>query len=738
MASLPGGPRRRVLLCTAALVSTCTALAAAQQPQFRAAVETVRVDAVVTDGDGNFIDDLRAGEFTLFEDGERREIVTVELVDLASRQVHRVGSEAAIAPNDPPVAATSATGERASDLGAIIFFIDLPGLYFKNSADFADSMERLFTRTAQLNLPYAIYLVDMAGRLRELQPLTNDREALRQAAETARATTSPVFLREYLFGALDAGEGGAYRADRGEARGRTLYTYGLLRDFVDSLAHRAGRTALVWVSTGVDLAAYENVARPYALLGQQDPTPGAVFRTYNPDLKVLDLQDQLHRAANSANVSIYAVDPTTLADLYLTGGGTLKRRDGTADDARGNSLRNAAHATGGDVFIGWSELDRVLQAIERDAERFYLISYVPPEGGEGEYHEIRVEVSRRGADVRARRGYVRYAERDRLSRTVRSALDLPGTVSGFDVVVQGVRAREADGQALLVVDTAVRLAAPRAGDIDSPGDAFPGMRRAGSGDLVDGRSLLVFSTVRNADGELVTTVEDERLTAPPAGDVKLSAAADPPVRYWTHRAAHRLPSGDYTVSVAILDPSTGRVGAAKLEVEINDAAGEWDISDPWLAAEAPDGSTLPVIGGRVPEGRRVFVYVEVYNGSAPTVGGRVVPFSGDDADLRIADAEVDDAAAANRRGPSIALTEANGVHRASVPLTALPAGSYLLDFYIDDPGAGRSKAVRLPLEVVAVIAVGQRVAGEGGQGGFSGHDVGPLEGWREASSTTSR
>jgi VWFA-related protein len=363
-------------LYAAALVSTCAPVATAQQPQFRAAVETVRVDAVVTDGDGNFIDDLRAGEFTLFEDGEQREIVTVELVDLANRQVRRIGSEVSVAPNAPPAATSSAAGERASDLGAIVFFIDLPGLYFKSSADFADSMERLFSRTAQLELPYAIYLVDMAGRLRELQPLTTDLEALREAADAARATTSPVFMREYLFGAVDVGEGGAYRADRGEARGRTLYTYRLLRDFVDSLAHRAGRTALVWVSTGVDLAAYENVVRPYALLGQANPTPGSVFRTYNPDLKVLDLQEQLHRAANSANVSIYAVDPSALADFFLTPGGSLKRRDGSTEDARGNSLRNAAHATGGDVFIGWTELDRVLETIERDAGRFYLLSYV--------------------------------------------------------------------------------------------------------------------------------------------------------------------------------------------------------------------------------------------------------------------------------------------------------------------------------------------------------------------------
>lgn len=681
----------RVAAAALAVLVSCGALAAQQQPQeFRAAVETVRVDAVVTDGDGNFIDDLRADEFTLFEDGEQREIVTVELVDLAARQVRRLadgpdagaggaspGAAAAAAPAEPALA----NGERAAEMGAVIFLVDLPGLTFKNSITFAESMERVFGRMQELSLPYAIYLVDMAGRLREIQPLTDNMQALREGAGAIRETPASVSRENFFYlGALDADAGPMNRVARGMERGRTIYTYGLLRDFVDSLAHRSGRTALVWVSTGVDLTAYETIERPYRITGEENPTPGARFRNYSPDLDVLDYQEQLHRAANAANVSIYSVDPTTLADFYITGG-SLKRRDGGAEDARGNSLRNAAHATGGDVFIGWTELDRVLVNIERDAGRFYLLSYMPPPTGIGEYHEIRVEVSRPGSDVRARQGYTRYTAPDRLARTVRSALDLPGTVSGFDVVLQGVRAREADGQALLVLDAAVRA--------------------EGS----EGRSLLAFSAVRAANGELVATVENQRLTpalriVPTGAGITPAGSDATATAYWTHRSAHRLPPGDFDVSVAVLDPATERIGAARIEVVIEDAAGAWDTSDPWLVVEAPDGSTSPVIDGRVPEGGRVFMYVEVYNGANPEVGGRVVPYSGS-VSSDAGDADVVEAPPANRTGPSIPLIAADGVHRASIPVTALPAGHYLLDFYIDDIGAGRSKSVRLPLEVVA-------------------------------------
>ena len=662
--------------------------------QFRTDVEIVRVDVVVTDNDGAFIDDLRAGEFTLFEDGARQDIVSVELVDLAARQVQQVAMEAGV-PGEPTPELRPAVS--AGDLGAVIFFIDLPGLAFKSSIDFAESMQRVFAKVEQLSLPYAIYLVDMAGRLREIQPLTVDIGALQGAAADVRSTPAPV-SRENLFhgGALDADAGSANRFARFTERTRTLYTFELLRDFVDSLAHRSGRTALVWVSTGVDLAAYDTITRPYQITGQQDPMPGVRSRSYNPDLNVLGLQRELHQAANSVNVSIYSVDPSTLADFHLGGIG-LKRRDGGAEDARGNSLRNAAHATGGDVFIGWTDLDRVLVNIERDAGRFYLLSYVPPVGGEGEYHEIRVELGRRGTEVRARRGYVRYSESDRLSRTVRSALDLPGTVSGFDVVVDGVRAREADGQAILILDTAVGTGAESVA-----GDNVVPLGAAGAAPLVDGRSLLLFATVRDRNGELVATVENQRLTPQGSSASMPRIGAGAPF-YWTHRVAHRLEPGDYDVSVAVIDRGSERIGASKLSVQIHDAAGEWDTSDPRLVVETADGSTTPVIGGQILAGLRVFMYVEVYNGVSPEVGGRVLPFAGDDPlepTAEVGDPSDDAAPGEARKGPSIALTAEGELHHGSVPLMAMPAGHYLLDFYIDDTGAGRSRTVRLPLQVV--------------------------------------
>jgi len=262
--------------------------------------------------------------------------------------------------------------------------------------------------------------------------------------------------------------------------------------------------------------------------------------------------------------------------------------------------------------------------------------------------------------------------------------------------VDGVRARAADGQAILILDTAVGTGAEAASS-----DGVLPAGAAGEAPLVDGRSLLLFATVRDRNGEIVAMIENQRLTPQGSSASMPRIGAGAPF-YWTHRVAHRLEPGEYDVSVAVIDRRSERIGASKLSVQIPDAAGEWDTSDPQLVVETADGSTTPVIGGQILAGLRVFMYVEVYNGVSPEVGGRVLPFAGDDplqlaAESRDRD-EADPGEA--RHGPSIALTAEGELHHGSVPLTALPAGHYLLDFYIDDTGAGRSRTVRLPLHVV--------------------------------------
>jgi len=63
--------------------------AASQTPTFKAQVEYVEVDALVTDAQGNFVRNLAKEDFQVFEDGKRQTISTFSLVDIPIERYDR-------------------------------------------------------------------------------------------------------------------------------------------------------------------------------------------------------------------------------------------------------------------------------------------------------------------------------------------------------------------------------------------------------------------------------------------------------------------------------------------------------------------------------------------------------------------------------------------------------------------------------------------------------------------------
>src|SRR5438034_11158211 len=80
----------RARLAPAAILLAGAALSAGQappaptpqQPTFKAQVEYVEVDALVTDRQGNFVRDLKKEDFQVLEDGRAQTIATFSLVDI--------------------------------------------------------------------------------------------------------------------------------------------------------------------------------------------------------------------------------------------------------------------------------------------------------------------------------------------------------------------------------------------------------------------------------------------------------------------------------------------------------------------------------------------------------------------------------------------------------------------------------------------------------------------------------
>ena len=653
----------------------------------------VRVDVIVRDGDGGFVDDLTAADFRVFEDGDEQAILGLQFVDLPAAIVMdrtRPASSASALSTMLAAGGDRTDGvpsARSSDFGAMVFLVDFQNLDFRNKLRFTQAWEDLIAQTDGLQIPRAVYLIDQVGRLEELAPLTQDAELLlaaaRQVSERSNVRKS---LRDELIEDTNQGD---EMLRRYRDRDRALYTYELLTQFAEGLSARSGRTALVWVSTGVSIM-YEAAYSTAGSAGR--PTFGG-----SPNPMILARQRAFHRAANSANVSVYTIDPTPKIEQALgmadarfgpiaPGGSTplaANMQMGFELDAIRNSLRLAAKDTGGKSFIGWADLTEVLRDIEADTGRYYLLTYAAPEPeGDGDYHDIRVEVLRDDVDIRARDGYYDYDAEDRRSRFISAALSLPGTVADLPVYAQATRSWSADGTATVMLSVAVDAQDLGIG-VDNDG-VFAGFEIHAA--VLDERLDLKeehHSIVRRRltflapDGSPAEGLAP--ITSLPAGDLLV------------HRIEWTLSPDEYDVRVMVLDENTGRVGSARMRVEIPDsAANVWGTSDLLLIETDRAGKARPVVGGRVPAGRVVSAFLEVYNGVSPTVRGFIQA--------------IDSPASALTERAEIFFTplypDADGIHRGAVVLPPLAPGTYNLHLDFSDTGAGAATSFDVDLEVL--------------------------------------
>lgn len=399
---------RGIRSATLVAIALTTAVATAQQrPQFRGAVSRVRVDVIVTDQEGRFVADVRPEQFHLFEDEREQEVLDVQLVSVLPPAVGSTADEGrlpeplpeAVSDDPAPTIPPQNLGYRPSDFAAMVFVIDGMSLGFQANSRFARRWASTLPDVGSVDIPHAVYLVDFLGYPHELTSFTQDPDALRSTAEKIRG--KPLFGGEVdpVYVSI---VGGMFFGTPLDVRSQYSRAFEVLSALCDVLAERPGRKALVWISTS-SLPAGKNPDR---------------FVGGTPAWRA---QRRFHRAANSAGVSVYTIDPTLVTQLVSLG--PASSREGPVDKIRRNPsafsrrLRRpeaAPNATGGRAFIYWSDLAEALRIIERETSRFYLLTYAPPPPmNDGEYHRIRVNVSRSDVEVRARAGYFDISEDQR-------------------------------------------------------------------------------------------------------------------------------------------------------------------------------------------------------------------------------------------------------------------------------------------------------------------------------------
>ncbi len=390
---------------------------AEQVPTFRADINFVRVDVIVTDKQGNPVHDLRQEDFEVTEDGKPQAIQTFKLVNV---------SENAGVGSDPPREVRNVIEEQTEaardDVRLFAIFLDDYHVRLENSMRAREPIARFIENQLQP--------ADMAGIMYPLWSisdvmLTRNRKSLASAVREFRGrkydyTPRNMFEERYVH----------YVSTMEAERIRNQVTLSALKGLITRLGGlREGRKAIVLISEGFTNSLPPQVQDQIAACnggpcGNQprsrpDPIGQGGPMQARQDAQEFFLQTDIWsdlrsvtELANRYNTAIYAVDPRGLApfefDLSTQGSANVSlTKDRAMLENTMDTLRILADETDGRAIVNSNDMDRGLRQIVRDTSAYYLLGYTSTlSQPDGKFHKINVRVKRPGLQLRARPGYL--------------------------------------------------------------------------------------------------------------------------------------------------------------------------------------------------------------------------------------------------------------------------------------------------------------------------------------------
>jgi len=341
-----------------------------QQPTFRVSVDLVTTDVIVRDNRDQFVADLKAGEFEVFEDGVKQEIVSLVLTH--GGRVYNVQ-----APPPPPaqegiiLPPSRPTNDAAGRV--FLLFIDDLHLDFQQTPRTRDLMKRMLRNLIHEGDMFGIVTT---GTSSISQQLTYDRQVLDSAIE--RVTGGGLKPEDIIKG-MQGAQGPT------ELRYRAHVAFSTANDLMKNLEKLQNRRkAVLYISSGYDFNPFETsrLQNQASMFGtnssdlQSDPfmrnqQQGTQFA--EADL-VRELAE-LTRAANRANATFYTIDPRGLVagpdisdNLNMQEWQTYVRE--TQD-----SLRVLAEQTGGIAVVNQNDFDKALKRIDAETSDYYVLGY---------------------------------------------------------------------------------------------------------------------------------------------------------------------------------------------------------------------------------------------------------------------------------------------------------------------------------------------------------------------------
>ncbi len=379
---------------------------APDQPLFRAGINFVRVDVIVSDKNGTALGDLKQSDFEVTEDGKPQTIETFKLVKLDG------GISEAV--KEPPREIRTDFDEEAEAArdDVRLFAIFLDDYHVRRGASMAarDQLAKFVdTQLGPSDMVGLMYPLESTSSVR----MTRNHSAVMRALQqfTGRKydyTPRNQFEEQYAYYPTETVE-----------RIRNQVSLSALKSLIVHMGSlKEGRKALIVVSEGYTYMVPPQMRSANAQmpgLGNPDQfNPNAGVNDPNEDraswLAGLDMDSDLREVydtANRNNVAIYTVDPRGLPGFEFDINENVgMQTDSKYLNATMDTLRQLAEQTDGRAIVNRNDLVAGMRQITRDSSAYYLIGYNSSQAPtDGKFHEIKVRVKRPGAQVRARKGY---------------------------------------------------------------------------------------------------------------------------------------------------------------------------------------------------------------------------------------------------------------------------------------------------------------------------------------------
>jgi VWFA-related protein len=413
----------------------------AQQAPIRSGINFVRVDVIVTDGKGQPVLDLKADDFSITEDNKPQKVEQFSVVKI---------DNVAQAEDRPPSAIRSDFDEEREaarpDVRLFVILLDDYHVRLGNSM----AVRKPLIDFIQNQLGAA----DMLALMYPLTPVADIRFSRN---------------RDAAIGAIEKFEGRkfdyrprnpfeeqyAYYPAATVERIRNQITMGALKAAAVRLGGlREGRKSIIFVSEGFTATLPPQLNDPVAAMpglgNQARRRPGMEVQDDRVDfVNSVDLNNDMRdvfEIANRQNTSIYGVDPRGLAvfenDINEGVGLNTDRRNlnSTMD-----TLRVLADNTDGRAILNRNDLAVGMQQIIRDSSGYYLLGYTSTQAPtDGKFHKIEVKVTRKGVDVRARKGYWAFTAEDAARAMAPPTPELPTPVrAALNSITEPARGRPA-------------------------------------------------------------------------------------------------------------------------------------------------------------------------------------------------------------------------------------------------------------------------------------------------------